>query len=104
MPTTNDEERLKAKLDALSAYVASFSEGTEAALQSLEGKVDADSIKRHLAILIDKDRYTDAANVVEGLEPDLAWVDKAVAAFAAIGQFPKAQELVEYAKQHGDTT
>ena len=64
------EQDLIDRIEALEAYIDSFDGDPDLSLARLSGKEDPHALRRRLAILIDQERYREAAEAVRGLKPD----------------------------------
>ena len=86
------------KLESLQTYLDSLTGSPETALRQLEGKVDADSVRRTLSILLDNGRYRDAADLVLRVTPRAEWCDKGVLALAMVDEVAQAKKLMEQSR------
>src|SRR5258708_35219483 len=82
-------------LEALKAHLAALEGKPDVALASLAGRNDPEALLTRLTILLEAERFSDAADLVRGRAPDARWCEKAVAALAAGGGGDEARRLVE---------
>jgi tetratricopeptide (TPR) repeat protein len=91
-------------VEALKAQIAAIDGNVEGALEALTGKDDPESIARRLAILIDAERYDEAAKQVRDTPPDARWCEQGVLAFAASGDLARSEALVAWAHRQNSLT
>ena len=89
-------------LTATEAYIQSLAEGADAGLTRLEGREDSQAIRRKLSILLDAERFQDAAAIVADRPLDKIWCEKAVAAFAQVGDINRAKSAIIWAGKLDD--
>lgn len=88
------EESLK--LSSQIAYVDHVLEGARSGLRRLEGRSDPWAVRRRLGILIDEDRYAEAADLVRGATPRPEWIEKAIGPLVMNGEEDQARRLVDW--------
>lgn len=93
-----------AALDTLGAYLAHLRGDNEQALSQLGTKNDPESLRRRLEILLELDRYSEAAAATRGAEPHVAWCDRGVAALARDGDLAAARAIIAWAHSKADRT
>ncbi len=86
-------------VDDMEAYLLALEGKPEEALLRLGAREDPESLLRRLEILLEGDRFDEAAALVHGRIPHERWCEQAVAALAATGEFEEAERLVNWA--HG---
>ena len=91
------ENDLKDRIEALEAYIDSFDGEPDQALSRLSGKENPHAIRRRLSILIDLERYGEAADLIRGREPEAEWCEKAITVLVQNQEFDKARSIIEWA-------
>src|SRR3970282_1861207 len=91
-------------LASLEADLDSLEGDPDAALEKLAGETDPDSVRRRLAILINRGRLEDAAVEARARVKSETWIDLAVFSFAATGAVVEAKEYVDWARTQAKAT
>lgn len=86
-----------AEMTALTVSLESLENGADAGFELLSGRNDPYAIRTRIVLLLNKQRFTEALAVIEGLDPHERWCDVAVPVYALNGQLEKAQSLVQWA-------
>ena len=94
---TGDTDGADAGLVATEAYLDSLEQGAEVGLARLEGRDNPQAMRRRLSILLEHERFSEADSVVRDHTPERAWCEKAVAAFAWVGEIARAKEAIRWA-------
>lgn len=76
--------------DSLKAFVAAVEHGVEAGLETLNTGDDAGTFQAKIALLIQNDRFNDAADLLHGRQLDAKWAELAVYAQVATRDFAAA--------------
>ena len=97
-----DNEKFEDKLKSLEAFLISKEEGPDKALEALGESTDPEIIRRRLGILLDSDRIDEAIELLNTIELDERWCDRAVCVYVKKGDTKKAKELIEWAKARDD--
>ena len=87
------------EIESLKAHLLAREGRPDEALAQLDGRDDPESLFRRIAILMDHERYAEAADLIRGRAPHERWCEKAVGALAACGEFDKANTFIAWA--HG---
>src|SRR4051812_45048570 len=88
----------KAERESLEALLTALQGGPDTGLAQLQGKVDPDSIRRKLIILVNDKRYDEAATLIHGLPPEEFWCDIAIQALALNGEFQEAERIFQVSR------
>jgi len=80
--------------EALNEFVLSLRDGPEAALNRLQGKTDADSLRRRAKLLMDLERPEQAVELLAPLPRDHRWIEQFLRATIRAGNFDLASDLV----------
>ncbi len=99
---TGDTDGADAGLVATEAYLDSLEQGAEVGLARLEGRDNPQAMRRRLSILLEHERFSEADSVVRDHTPERAWCEKAVAAFAWVGEIARAKEAIRWAGRQDD--
>jgi nucleoside phosphorylase/tetratricopeptide (TPR) repeat protein len=99
---SDDSTVSNAGLFAAEAYLHSLEQGAEEGLARLQGRDDPQAMRRRLAILLDHERFSEAATLARERTPERVWCEKAVSAFVHVGEIDRAKELIRWAGQQDD--
>lgn len=92
----SDED--EARLTALKAKIKYLSDERESALSLVDKRIDPPCLSLRLSILIDQERFAEAADAVDGVTPHEKWVDRAITARVVTGDRAGADELLAWTK------
>src|SRR5438105_3644480 len=87
---------------SLEALLIAIKEGADAGLARLRGKVDPDSIRRQLIILLDAGRSSEAAELIRGKSPDVTWCELAIRALAETMELGEAENVFRASRKLDD--
>jgi tetratricopeptide (TPR) repeat protein len=90
------------RLEALEAYIDSFDGDPARSLARLAVKENPHAIRRRLTILLDVDRYEEAADLIRGRAPEKEWCEKAITALVQNGECEEARSIIEWSGSLGD--
>lgn len=97
-----NSEQYEDKLKSLEAFLISKEEGPDNALKSLGESTGPEIVRRRLGILLDSDRIDEAIKLLNTIELDERWCDRAICIYVKKGDILKAKELLDWAKQRDD--
>lgn len=100
--TDTDRTSLAGRIDSLEAFLESLKTDTDAALATLAGSAAPEHVRGQILLLIDADRYEEAAALVRDIAPHARWADLATFAYAVVGQMSEAQALLEWSRTQDD--
>ena len=90
-------------LDAVEACMDALDGDVEGALQRLAAYDDPQVIRRRVSVLVDHDRYPEAAAIVRDRPPHAQWCEKAVLCLVQVGELDRAKGLLDWAGQQEDS-
>ena len=92
--TDNIKEQQDRRIAEMSAFLEALSGQQDTALDELAKSEDPDSVRYRLSILMDANRYEEAAKMVRGRDVDVRWCDIGIRVLARAGDMTGAAELL----------
>lgn len=98
---TPDRNTIDLKLDSLEAYLDSLDYGVDKGLEKLHDRLDPESVRQKLGILLRAERISVAAALAQSIEPHERWADTAVLVLMANGDIDAARKIKDWARSDG---
>lgn len=103
MPSA-DAQHLLQRIESLEALLIAAEDGPDAGLNLLTGRENAFAIRRRLVILIDAQRFDEAAALIRLRQLHAQWCDKAAFVLGHVGDLNAARAVLVWAREHAGET